>query len=445
MGEHRGLLLQSRTRSVKARGADGHFAHAAHQYTRNTVVRQEVTCYDHQLTRCPSGGRRVSTEGVPPLTGDRSPLEAPPRAFGSYLVRTDLGFGRFGPIFLAEDPASGRRGVVRLFSRRFSDQQRSALLAALETLCARPLDHPSIAAPLASGVAGADAADAIAHDVYVVHAYLPGTPIEGVVAKQGAQTLADLLPLVTHAAAAIDFAAAAGVHHGALTGRDVIVTPERTAISGFGLVQALVAAGVGPEAPSHADDVRALAVIALEALCACEFSTIDVAATVMSLPGAVPHRLLDAFEAALSPYPDLRPKTALDFAARLQQAIADVPAPSVDHAASGTRATAHGDRHDGDRHAVTGTTVTGDTLRRDWDATAGTLFVRPHAGAAEESLPPFLLELRRPEQADAATATTPGDETSDRTSDDTAAFRSRRSTFRSVPTRSRPRPPTTGC
>ena len=55
MGEHRGLLLQSAARSVKARAADGGFDHAAHQYTRNTVVHQEVTCYDPGLTRLPGG------------------------------------------------------------------------------------------------------------------------------------------------------------------------------------------------------------------------------------------------------------------------------------------------------------------------------------------------------------------------------------------------------
>jgi hypothetical protein len=50
VGEHRGLLLQSAARSVKERAGIGRFEHAAHLYGRNTVVRQEVTCYDHQLT-----------------------------------------------------------------------------------------------------------------------------------------------------------------------------------------------------------------------------------------------------------------------------------------------------------------------------------------------------------------------------------------------------------
>jgi hypothetical protein len=259
----------------------------------------------------------VSTEGVPPLTGDRSSLDAPARAFGSYVVRADLGFGRFGPIFLAEDPASGRQAVVRTFQRPFSSDQRAALLEALEALCLRPLDHPSIAEPLASGLAG--------DDVYVVHAYVPGTTIDAFFATHGAPAVADLLPRLTRAAAAIDYAAAAGVHHGALSAKDVIVGADHTAIAGFGLLQALVVSGVTSEVPTRADDIRALAVIALEVLCGAEFPQIDVAAAVTAFPGVVPGRLLEAFEAALSPYPAVRPATALDFAARLQAATIEAP------------------------------------------------------------------------------------------------------------------------
>jgi hypothetical protein len=207
--------------------------------------------------------------------------------------------------------------VVRTFHRQFSHDQRAGLLEALEALCLRPLDHPSIAEPLASGVSG--------DDIYVVHAYVPGTTIDAFFATHGAPTLAALLPRLTRAAAAIDYAAAAGVHHGALSAKDVIVEADHTAIAGFGLLQALVVAGVTSEVPTRADDIRALAVIALEVLCGSEFPQIDVAAAVTALPGVVPGLLLDTFEAALSPYPAARPATALDFAARLQAATVDAP------------------------------------------------------------------------------------------------------------------------
>jgi hypothetical protein len=68
----------------------------------------------------------------------------------------------------------------------------------------------------------------------------------------------NLVPRITQAAAAIDFAAAAAVHHGALTLRDVIIGRDTTGISGFGLYQAL-----GHEVTS-ADDVRRLAELTLQ-------------------------------------------------------------------------------------------------------------------------------------------------------------------------------------
>ena len=129
-------------------------------------------------------------------------------------------------------------------------EQQAGLLDALHTLCDLPLDHPSVARPLAAGVQ-----DGVP---YLVHAYLEGLPADEFLAMHGPQRLSDLTARVTQAAAAIDFAAAAAVHHGALTLRDMIIGGQSTGISGFGLYQAL-----GHEV-STADDVRGLAAITLQ-------------------------------------------------------------------------------------------------------------------------------------------------------------------------------------
>jgi hypothetical protein len=77
---------------------------------------------------------------------------------------SSLGEGRFGPVFLArrvdDDPV-----LIRTFTVPLADLQRGRLLAALKTLCDRPLEHPSIARPMEAGVQDGRP--------YLVHAYLP--------------------------------------------------------------------------------------------------------------------------------------------------------------------------------------------------------------------------------------------------------------------------------
>jgi len=209
--------------------------------------------------------------GGPPLTGEQSirplPLDAHPRAFGSFQVRATFGQGRFGPVFLAVDPESNQQVIVRTFTQPLTPDQRGSLLESLCALCELPLDHPSVARPISCGLEG--------DTPYFVHAYLDGIPADEYLASIGPSRLADLVPVITPAAAALDFAAAAGVTHGALGVRDVIFGTAAAGVSGFGLVQSLAAAGVdtsGVVAQSDAAgsateaDIRALAMMTSQLL-----------------------------------------------------------------------------------------------------------------------------------------------------------------------------------
>jgi hypothetical protein len=161
-----------------------------------------------------------------------------------------LGRGRFGLVFRAQDP-NGQEVVVRTFTA-VAPESAAALADALAWLCEQPLDHPSVARPIASGLKG---------DVpYLVHAYLEGTPLDIWLDDAGSLSAADALPRLTQVAAALDFAAAVGVRHGLLSLRDVIVSPERSGVTGFGLAQALAMAFV--PVSNETDDIRGLALIA---------------------------------------------------------------------------------------------------------------------------------------------------------------------------------------
>jgi hypothetical protein len=180
------------------------------------------------------------------------------RAFGTARVRNAAGEGRFGPVFTAVDvteEGAGRPVVVRTVSLALTDTQRAALLEAFTAVCEAPLDHPGILKPLASGLNG--------DTPYIVHAWGAGDSLETRLTREGALPLDVLLPPLTRAAGAIDFAAAAGIHHGTLTPADIYLGEDEAAVAGFGLAQALVAAGIDVE---MRNDVEALARIAYAAM-----------------------------------------------------------------------------------------------------------------------------------------------------------------------------------
>ena len=267
----------------------------------------------------PLPGRRVTAEGVPTLTG--SLFDEPASAFGRFRVSDALGDGRFGPVYLGLDPDSDQIVIIRAFAEMMTVEQHERFLVALQQLCDRPLDHASIATPIASGSENGLP--------YLVHTYLPGMSVDEHLRVHGPRPLADVIVRVTHLAAAIDFAAAAGVHHGALSPRDIIFAPNSTGLSGFGLVQAMRTAGLELSAPTLADDVYALAAMTFELLIGHRFTGGSLPHAMAPLRGVVGvdlEALIQALEPALSSSPDRWPETALAFARTLHAARTDSPA-----------------------------------------------------------------------------------------------------------------------
>lgn len=203
--------------------------------------------------------RRVTN----PVTDQHATMPAQrPILFGPFGVVAAIGAGRFGPVYRAEAPDGKQPLVVRTFAG-LPPPQGMALLDALAWLCDMPLDHASIARPLACGVEG--------NVPYLVHALVQGVPLDEYVRREGVPSVSELMRSVTQAAAAIDFAAAVGVHHGALGQRDIIVGPEVTGVTGFGVIQAVMRAGIaidGGESapPTQAGDLRALTAVAFDLL-----------------------------------------------------------------------------------------------------------------------------------------------------------------------------------
>jgi hypothetical protein len=250
-------------------------------------------------------------------------FDEPAPVFGRFRVTAALGDGRFGLVHLGVDPETDQVVVVRTFTGPFTDAQQEKLVQALQRLCERPLDHESVATPLACGVENGAP--------YLVHSYLPGTSVDEFLRAHGPRPLSDVTLRVTHLAGALDFAAAVDVYHGALSPRDIIFASQSTGVAGFGLVQAMHEAGLDVKPPTRADDIYALAAMTFELLVGYRYtggSVRDALAPLRGVSGVDFEALVTALEPTLSAADStLWPETALAFASSLHaaQGQGDVP------------------------------------------------------------------------------------------------------------------------
>ncbi len=244
-----------------------------------------------------------------------------------------VGAGTLGPVFRAYDPPEGRLVAIKAFRLDLLPERMAAFAAALDALAGRSLDHPSIATPLAAGIEG--------HTAWFAQAYVPAESLDAALRQYGPPPLADALAILTQLAGALDFAAAAGVMHGALHPRDVLVAPDDTRVVDLGVAAALEHVGLrapvrrpytAPEriaggGVTRAADVFSLGAIAFELVSGARVTGAgdEAVAALREIPGASRDALTDAFAFALSPAPDERFTTALGFVAALKRALGDAP------------------------------------------------------------------------------------------------------------------------
>lgn len=269
-------------------------------------------------------------EGVSPLSLEGSgPGSAAPAAFGSFRVLHQLGAGTLGPVFRAHDSLEGRLVAVKQFRLDLTPERAVELAAALDDLVSRTLSHPTIATPLAAGVEGSTP--------WLAQAYVPAEPLDGALRQFGPAPIAHVLTVVTHLAGALDFAAAAGVLHGSLHPRDILVAPGETYLIDVGVAPALERCGIrtpvrrpysAPERVdggpvSRAADVFALAAVAFELLTGQPVAGPGEAslAQLPEIPDADDGALRTAFASALAEDPERRPGAALTFAASFKSAL----------------------------------------------------------------------------------------------------------------------------
>jgi serine/threonine protein kinase len=135
-------------------------------------------------------------------------------------------------VFRGFDPERDRLVAIKLFRLDLAPDRVHRLVAALQRLTSGALKHPAIAAPLAAGMQE--------NTAYLVQEYVAADSLDVVLRDQGPAPLSDALRVARQLADAID----AGVAHGAIHPRDVLLSPQDARVTGFGIVPALEQVGV---------------------------------------------------------------------------------------------------------------------------------------------------------------------------------------------------------
>lgn len=234
-----------------------------------------------------------------------------------------------GPVFRAYDPEGERLVAVKAIRLDLPPERVHRLVAELDGLTAAVPTHPAVVAPLAAGIEGVTA--------YLAQEYVAADSLDVLLRQQKQASVRDSLRVAAQLAGALETAAVAAIHHGALHPRDVLVTADETKLTGLGVAQALETVGVAPPlrrpytAPEQAGyfiwtrqaDVFALAAIVFEMLSGRRVSGVgsNAATALTDGFGGDLDRLREVFRCALAEDPEGRFDSPLDFAEALTDAF----------------------------------------------------------------------------------------------------------------------------
>ena len=223
--------------------------------------------------------------------------------------------------------------AVKLFRLDLPPERVHQLVAEFERLIGLNLVHPAMAAPVVAGISGVSA--------YLAQEFVAADSADIVLRDHGPASASDVARVATELAGALDVAAAAGVSHGALHPRDVLVGPDQSRLTGLGVAQARDRVGItaaarrpytAPErlagdAWDRRADIFSLAAVIYEMLSGKRIAGTgaEAADALPDVPGADKARLRNVFARALAERPGDRYKTALSFAEALGGELGRTP------------------------------------------------------------------------------------------------------------------------
>jgi serine/threonine-protein kinase len=165
----------------------------------------------------------------------------------AYTLERELGGGGMSRVFVAEDPALGRKVVVKVLSTELSGAVNADRFNR-EIRVAATLQHACIVP-----VHSAGEADGLP---YYTMPFVEGETLRARIARDGALPLPDVLRILRDVAQALSYAHERGVVHRDIKPDNILLTRHHALVTDFGVAKALAAAKQGErpdgDSPSNA-------------------------------------------------------------------------------------------------------------------------------------------------------------------------------------------------
>jgi Protein kinase domain len=148
---------------------------------------------------------------------------------GPYCLRTQLGVGGMGVVYLADD-AGGRPVAIKVLRQGLTADETARRRLAHEVATMRRVSSPYVAEVVDADLTG--------NPPYIVTRYVPGETLEDVIAASGPLSGDALASLASGLTAALTAVHAAGVVHRDLKPGNVMLVDGRPVVIDFGIAQA---------------------------------------------------------------------------------------------------------------------------------------------------------------------------------------------------------------
>lgn len=260
---------------------------------------------------------------------DSAPLRAGQQLQGRYNLINRIATGGMGEVWRARDTRTGTLVAAKVLRPELTGEEISLSRLRIEAKNAMTAHHPNIAAVLDSGESNGQG--------WIVMELVQGDPLTDFVGDGKRLTAAELIPILSQTAFALDGAAQAGIIHRDIKPANIMIradgmvkltdfgisyTDGQANLTAIGMVMG-TAQYLAPEqamgaVASHSGDLYSLGVIAYEALAGyrpftgksvVEIAMAHVNEDVPALPDDVPRPLAEVVYTLLEKEPEDRPSS----------------------------------------------------------------------------------------------------------------------------------------